>query len=157
MVVISNVIHHVEDPGASLAEMKRVLKSGGYFLINELHRDQLSDAQESHMLHHHLRQEIDNILGISHNQTYHRDDLIRLVNDLELHDRVIVEFSPDDSKARDPENILEFTRKLDDWIGALDGQPEKSNFQERGEVLKNRIKEFGISRPPQMLILGKKL
>jgi len=157
MVVISNALHHVEDPEASLAEMKRVLKSGGHFLVNELLRDELTNAQESHMLHHHLRQEIDNILGISHNQTYHRNDLIRLVNDLELYDRVIVEFSPDDSMARDPENILEFTRKLDNWIRVLDGQPEKSSFRERGEVLKKRIKEFGICRPPQMLILGKKL
>jgi hypothetical protein len=147
----------VVDPAASLVEMKRVLKTGGHFLVNELHRDGLTDAQESHMLHHHLRSEIDNILGISHNQTYHRDDLIKLVNDLDLHDRVIVEFSPDDSMARNPENILEFTRKLDDWIRALDGRPQKSTFLERGEALKNRINEFGISRPPQMLILGKKM
>jgi len=157
MVVISNALHHVEDPEASLAEMKRVLKSGGYFLVNELLRDELTDAQESHMLHHHLRQEIDKILGVNHNPTYHRADLINLVNNVGLQERVIAEFSPDDGMARDSENMLEFTRKLDLWIEALDGHPEKSKFRERGEALKNRIKEFGISRPPQMLILGKKM
>jgi ubiquinone/menaquinone biosynthesis C-methylase UbiE len=157
LVVISNALHHVEDPEASLVEIKRVLKSGGYFLINELHRDYLTDAQESHVLHHHFRQEIDNILGISHNQTFHRDYLIRLVDGLELYDRVIVEFSPDDSKGRDPENIQEFINKLDDWTRMLDGHPERTSFQERVGFLKKRIIEFGISRPPQIAFLGKKL
>jgi 2-polyprenyl-3-methyl-5-hydroxy-6-metoxy-1,4-benzoquinol methylase len=156
MVAISKALHHVEDPQASLHEMKRVLKPDGYFLINEMHRDQLSEAQGSHMMYHHLRSEIDNVLGISHHQTFHRDDLISLVDGLELRDRVIMEFSPDPSNAKDPDHINDFIRKMDEWFLQLDGHPEKEEFYRRAEDLKVRFRKHGIARPPQMVFLGRK-
>jgi ubiquinone/menaquinone biosynthesis C-methylase UbiE len=156
MVAISKALHHLEDPVASLAEMRRVLKTGGYFLINEMHRDQLSDAQESHMLYHHLRSEIDNLSGISHNQTFYRKDLIMMSDKLGLVERTILEFSPDSSRAMDTDNIAEFIAKMDEWIQALKGHPERRRIEERAEDLKERFRKFGISRPPQMLIMGRK-
>ena len=156
MVAISKALHHLEDPVASLAEMRRVLKTGGYFLINEMHRDQLSDAQESHMLYHHLRSEIDNMSGISHNQTFYRKDLIMLSDKLGLAERTILEFSPDGSRAMDIDNIAEFTTKMDGWIQALNEHPERRNIEERAGDLKERFRKLGISRPPQMLIIGRK-
>lgn len=156
LVAISKALHHVEDPEFTLKEMKRVLRSGGYLLINEMHRDQLTDTQESHMLYHHFRSEIDNILGISHNHTFHREDLIRLGNSLELQDRVMLEYSPDASKAKNPANIEEFNSKLDYWMQWLEGHPEKSKYDQRVDALKSRFREYGISRPPQMIIVGKK-
>ncbi len=156
LVAISKALHHVEDPEATLAEMKRVLRVGGQFLINEMHREGLTQAQESHMLYHHLRSEMDNILGISHNHTFHREDLIRLGDRLELKDRVMLEFNPDPAGAKDHENIEEFSRKMDDWIWKLEDYPEKSKFAEKVETLKSRFREHGISRPPQLVILGRK-
>ena len=156
LVVISKALHHVEDPHASLEEMKRVLKTGGYFLINEIHRDQLTDPQESHKLYHHLRSEIDNILGISHNHTFYREDLLKLADSLGLRDRTILEFSPPADRAMDPENISEFIRKMDGWMQWLDGHSERSSFEKRVDDLKDRFMKYGISRPPQLVILGKK-
>jgi len=156
LVAISKALHHVEDPRACLQEMKRVLRQGGYFLINEMHKDELTEAQRSHMLYHHLRSEIDNVLGISHHQTFHRDDLISLVDGLELQDRVIMEFSPDPSNAKDSDHIKDFTRKMDEWFLQLDGHPEKEKFSNRADDLKTRFRKLGIARPPQMVFLGRK-
>ncbi|MFC2098749.1 class I SAM-dependent methyltransferase [Bacteroidota bacterium] len=156
LVVISKALHHVEDPEASLGEMKRVLRAGGYFMINEMHRDQLTDSQESHKLYHHLRSEIDNILGISHNQTFYREDLLKLSDGLGLRERTILEFSPPPDNAKDPENISEFIQKMDGWMHWLDGHSKRSSFEKRVEDLKSRFRKYGISRPPQLVILGKK-
>ena len=156
LVAISKALHHVEDPQASLDEMKRVLKPDGYFLINEMHRDQLTEAQNCHLLYHHLRSEIDNVLGISHHQTFYRDDLISLVDRLELRDPVILEFSPDPSNAKDPDHIMDFILKMDDWFLQLDGHPKKEEFSRRSEDLKIRFRKHGIARPPQMVFLGRK-
>ncbi len=156
MAVISKALHHVEDPAATLGEMKRVLKTGGYLLINEMHRNALTDAQESHMLYHHLRSEIDNALGISHNHTFLREDLLRFGNSLELEDRVIMEFSPDDGLANDPGNVSEFIDKMDGWLENLDGHPEREKFAARIGELKNTFRSQGITRPPQLVILGRK-
>ena len=157
LVAISKALHHVEDPRASLAEMKRVLKSGGYFLVNEMHRDQLTEShQGSHMLYHHLRSEIDNALGISHHRTFYRDDLISLFDELDLRERVIMEFNPDPILAKDPENIEDFIGKMEEWLMQLDAHPEKEVFSRRVEDLKIRFREQGISRPPQLVFLGRK-
>ncbi len=78
-VCISKALHHVENDRQTLDEMKRVLKQGGFFLINEMIRDGLSASQQSHLLYHHLRSEIDQLLGISHNKTYSRSDLLDLI------------------------------------------------------------------------------
>ena len=69
LVSISKALHHVEDDRQTLAEMKRVLKPGGYFLVNEMIRDELSGPQESYLLYHHLRAEIDQLIGVSHHET----------------------------------------------------------------------------------------
>ncbi len=156
LVVISKALHHVENPHASLAEMKRVLKPGGYFLVVEMHRDELSEAQESHMQYHHLRSEIDNALGISHHHTFHRNDIISLVDELQLTNRTITEFSPDESQAKDPEIIREFIRKMDEWLEQLTGHPEKEKFTRKVDELKKEFWINGISRPPQMVFLGQK-
>ena len=156
LVAMSNALHHVENTEATLSEMKRVLKTGGKLLINEMHRDQLTDTQESHMLYHHLRSEIDNVLGISHNLTFHREDLIRLSNNLDLNERVIMEFIPDDGNSGDTDIIAEYIHKIDGWMQQLDGHSEKERFAPRVESLKARFRQYGVSRPPQMLILGRK-
>jgi SAM-dependent methyltransferase len=156
LVAISKALHHVQDPELMLMEMKRVLRKGGYFLINEMHRDQLTDAQQSHVLYHHLRSEVDKLLGISHNHTFRRSDLIRLADGLGLRDRVMVEFSPDPGSAKDPSRIEEFNRKMDGWLTILEGHPAKMKIAARVDTLKERFHQVGICRPPQLVILGKK-
>jgi SAM-dependent methyltransferase len=155
-VAISKALHHVEDPELTLMEMKRVLREGGYFLINEMHRDQLSDAQQSHVLYHHLRSEVDNLLGISHNHTFSRKDLLRLADGLGLRDRVMVEFTPDPGSAKDPARIEEFSRKMDGWLTWLEGHPSKKEIAAGVDTLKGRFLQVGICRPPQLVIFGKK-
>lgn len=156
LVAISQALHHIEDPGLTLGEMKRVLRTGGYLLINEMHCDELTDAESSHMIYHHLRSEIDNYLGIFHNHTFRREDLITLAEGLDLKNRVIAEFNPDTGTAKDPVKIEEFSRKLDYWLPWLEGHPAKEEIAARVESLKNRFRRHGITLAPQLVIFGQK-
>ena len=154
--VISRALHHMENPVRTLEEMHRVLRPGGYLLINEMTREVSTDAQESHLLYHHLRSEIDNALGISHNHTFKKDDLIRLGSGLRLNDMQIHEFIPETEHVGMEENILEFSGKLDAWMEELEGQPRRNEFVRRIEQVRKRIKSHGISRPPQLVIFGRR-
>ena len=46
LVAISNTLHHIEDYGAVLDEMLRVLRPGGYFMVNEMFSDNQNEAQQ---------------------------------------------------------------------------------------------------------------
>jgi len=156
MVVISKALHHVADPVMTLQEMLRVLKPGGWLLVNEMHRDVLSGEQESHMIYHHLRSEIDNALEISHQHTFLRNDLLKFVDELGLNELQIHEFIPDMREAGDEEKYNEFSGKMEGWLQWLDGHPRQDEFTGRIEKVRKHIRQFGIARPPQMVFLGKK-
>ncbi len=156
LICISKALHHVEEPEETLDEMWRLARTGGYLLINEMHRDHLKQAQVSHMQYHHLRSDIDRLLGINHHHTFTRDDLVRLVSRLDLRDRIIAEFEPDDSEAKNQGNIAEFIDKLDRFLRTVKGHPEEERFAERAAGLRERLYEHGISRCPQLVVLGRK-
>ena len=49
VVAISNTLHHIEHYDKVLAEMLRVLKPGGFFILNEMYRDGQDAAQQVHV------------------------------------------------------------------------------------------------------------
>src|SRR5210317_918102 len=48
LVAISMALHHLPDVSKTLAEMQRVVKPGGWIVVNELFSDNLNPAQEVH-------------------------------------------------------------------------------------------------------------
>ena len=155
-VSISKALHHVENDRQTLSEMKRVLKVDGYVLISEMIRDGLTETQQSHLLYHHLRSEIDQLLGISHHNTYMRSDLLDLIDSLGLADLSVNDYTPVGPDPKDPANIDEYIGKMEGWLGELEGHPERENYRNRMAVLAEHIREQGISRPTQIIALGKK-
>ena len=156
LVSISKALHHVEDDRQTLGEMKRVLKPGGYFLVNEMIRDELSGPQESYLLYHHLRAEIDQLIGVSHHETYYRGELLDLVGFVGLQDLTIREFQPEGAAPDDPANIDEFIGRMKSWLDEITGHPQHKNFMHRMAVLEEHIRESGILRPTQVIALGRK-
>ena len=154
LVSISKALHHVEDDRKTLIEMKRVLKQGGFFLINEMIRDGLSASQQSHLHYHHLRAEIDQLLGVNHNRTYLRRDLLDLIHSLGLEDLTIAEFDPEASAYKDPANVDEYIAKMKGWLDDLAGRPEQAEFNRRIEALSDQLRENGIASPTQIFAIG---
>lgn len=78
-VTLSNSLHHIEDLEALFAELKRVCRTDGVLIINEMINDQATTLQENHMLYHHLVSEIDNQLGQYHRNMYSRNELLAII------------------------------------------------------------------------------
>jgi SAM-dependent methyltransferase len=155
-VAISKALHHVENDRLALDEMKRVLKQGGYFLINEMIRDGLTASQQSHLLYHHLRSEIDQLLGVSHNTTYLQSDLLDLIYSVELVDLVVTDYQPEEPAPKDPANVDEYIARMTGWLDEIAGHTERENYSKRMAVLQEHLRENGISKPTQIIALGKK-
>ena len=154
-VCIANSLHHMLDPIPVLDEMQRVLKPGGRFIINEMFRDGLTDAQETHALLHHWWAAVDSAEGIVHNETYTKQELVALAKSTEIgawdfHEVAYLEEGPKDEAT---------IQQLD---GIIDGYIEKAEnlsnggtqLIERGQALRKRVHEIGFHGATALVAIG---
>ena len=83
-VCMSNSMHHMADLPRVLDEVMRVCKPGGYIIFREMYQDGQSETQLTHVLFHHWRAAIDTANGITHHETFTRQQILELSRKLGL-------------------------------------------------------------------------
>ncbi len=150
---ISYALHHVKDPAAVLAEMRRVLRPGGWIIVAEPHTGTTSEAQRTDVLVHGWRARADTLAGVRHNQTFSREVLIALVARLGLQDPEVIDYQPadrDKTAARALEEIAQHRARL---AGA--GGAEATRLRDEGRALEERVRRTGVEAAPALLLLGR--
>jgi ubiquinone/menaquinone biosynthesis C-methylase UbiE len=150
-VSISNSLHHFEDPRAVLDEMKRVLRPGGHLILAEMYRDGQAETQMTHVLLHHWWAAIDRAVGVIHNETYCRADILEMLagwEDLTVHD-----LSETDEDPKSAEILDELDAIINRYIQRAEGHPD---LQARGEDLRKRVHEIGFHGAASLLVVGSK-
>ncbi len=167
-VCISYSIHHLENIDAVLSEMYRVLKPGGYFIMQEMYSDgEQTEAQIADMDIHHLNVKIDTLLGIPHFASLTRQQLRNFITKIGLRDIEVYEsswsikclFCDDANKCQypmRPENIEFLLKQIDDDLDRIREHPSYSELIEDAELIKERVKTYGSSAASLMYIFGKK-
>lgn len=155
LVSLSKGLHHLEYPDVALQEMKRVLKTWGYLVINETYSDGLTESQISHKMYHHLCVEVDKVLGISHFYTYTKKEIIMMLEKLNLYDLKIFEYVENQDDPMNAERIEEQSAKLDSLLEQLGDHEKYDYFYRKVEKLKKRFRKSGFSKTPQLVIIGK--
>jgi 2-polyprenyl-3-methyl-5-hydroxy-6-metoxy-1,4-benzoquinol methylase len=153
-VAISNSLHHMRDLDKVLAEMMRVLKPGGLFLINEMIRDGQSEPQLTHVLLHHWWAEIDTQLGMCHKETYERNEILEIANSLGFKAKDVflhVEAVPN---PKDPEGIHYMNTVIDDYCEKAKALPDFNALELQGGLLRERLRDIGIASATQIIIIG---
>ena len=156
LVSISKGLHHIKDPAIVLKEMKRVLIPGGYLVINEMYSDGLTESQNSQKLYHHLRAEVDNILGIHHFYTFTKKEIINFAERVKLSEMKVYEYIENQNDPLNSDKIKEYSDKLDSWLEQVKEHEKLDYFKDRIRELKERFRKVGITRPPQLVIVGRK-
>lgn len=152
---LSNTMHHIEDYDAVIREMIRVLRPGGYLIINEMYSDSsMNAAQETHFAQHTLEAKLDMIAGDYQVPTWSRAELIEKLSkfdlaDVQTHD---LEESPEmDAK------LGEKTAKLDAMVDKIaSGRPDHDELMAEAHRVQQMKKEHGIKRCPQLIYIGRK-
>ncbi len=170
-VCISFSLHHLSETDKVLAEMKRVLKSGGYFIVQEPFCDgEQTEAQKTDILQHHWDAKIDSLLGVTHNKTFTKQKIRDVVNNLKLEEVEVFEsthyvkclFCDDKFECEDPKNenvVNQCIEEIDDNLCRLKEHPDlkmQNCLKEEGEKLKERIKKFGSAEASHLFFIGKK-
>lgn len=153
-VSITNSLHHLRNIEQSMAEMKRVLRLGGMFLIFEMFDDNQSERQMSHVLLHHWWAEIDRLTGQLHNETFTKNQLIDIAEQIGLKKLDFVEL--DDNEPVDEIAIERIKITIDDYIERLKSMPNNKALLERGHQLLQRIADIGFSWATSLCTIGYK-
>ena len=167
-VCISYSIHHLENIDTVLAEMYRVLKPGGNFIIQELYSDgEQTEAQRVDKEVHDLNVKIDTILGIPHFEALTRQSLKDHVNKIGLSAVEIYEsswgvkclFCKEAQDCEDPlreENIDFAIKDIDTDLARIIDHPSYDELKKEGESVKERVKVRGRSEASVMYFFGRK-
>jgi hypothetical protein len=136
--------------------MKRVLKPGGLFIICEMHRDGISEAQFNAIRIHHWAAGVDSALGTVHDRTYARQEILDFIDELNLHGVIVRDFPHTDSNPMDDEAIKSVESYLDCYKGRAGVIPCGEVFIQQGEELRQSLHTKGFQREPLLVIIGHK-
>ncbi|WP_066504648.1 class I SAM-dependent methyltransferase [Abyssisolibacter fermentans] len=158
-VCLSNAIHELEDINKVLVEIKRVLKSGGLLIVNEMFCDNLSDKQMSHVLIHHFGARLDRLRGNCHNETFKKEEILDIVKGLNMeilncfeyntHEDQLLEDEEDDDVERITDSIGKKVKQFED-------NPEYEDLEQNLREIKKYIKNNGIFGATELMIVVRK-
>ena len=168
LVNIANSLHHMQYLNKTLSEMKRVLKKGGSFLIQEMFCDgNQTEAQKCDIATHEFGAEIDRFIGIYHRDVFTKDEILNILSQIGLDDLEILESSrypkclkcPEMYDCEDPKNpeIINSTlEEIDKVLEKVKEHKEYAEFREKAETIKQDIKKHGMSSASILFCIGKK-
>lgn len=155
-VSISVSLHHMTSIQGVLEEMKRVLKSGGRFIVSEMYRDARTEPEVTSISLHQWAAEIDTALGHVHNNVMTRREILDRFATLDLRDVERHDCTDDDSDPMDPET-KEHIEGVIEQVSKRAAESERhEEFAERAEELLRRLHEVGAVGQPRLLLIGEK-
>jgi len=152
-VGISNSLHHVEHLEQTFKEMRRVIRRGGYILVNEMFCDGQNEQQMTFVHLHHWRAEIDRLTGNVHKETLPKKEIIAIFKQFGLIE--IEYFQHRNTTFDDQFNPDKFAEWHKSYVEHIRNLPEYETFKASGAKLIKRIHAAGLEFPTQMLCVGK--
>lgn len=170
-VCISNSLHHLERAVDVVAEMFRVLRQGGTFILQEMFSDgKQTSAQMTDIQTHHWAGRVDTLLGTYHRWTLTREEIGSVLEPLDLQDVKVFETTrnikcltcEDRFKCEDPldpEIVTTEVKEIMDDLKRLEVFPDRKQadiLSEEGGALMDRVKDTGVSPASTMFVMGRK-
>jgi hypothetical protein len=121
-----------------------------------MYRDHQTDAQLTHVYLHHWWAEIDTALGVTHNETYTRQQIEEIaaslgLQNLALHDYAELERDPKDAATLD---VLD--KRIEQTLARAQTVPNAGGLQQRGTELRERIHSIGFHSATILIAVGTK-
>lgn len=151
---ISMVLHHLSDVQQTLTEMKRVVKPGGWLIVNELFSDDQNPAQEVHKQMHHFRSMIDRMNGITHNEAFSRKQIVDQIETAGLKIELKFEFSNPATTVPSEEEISERKSKLWSALETIKGRKEYEELAAKIPPIEEALDKYGFEMSTRLVCVA---
>lgn len=151
---VSMALHHLPDIQKSLAEMQRVVKPGGWIIINELFSDNLNQAQEVHKMYHHFKSKIDRLLNVSHNETFKKEEILEMIKDAGIEIRFYFEFKTKTNLVETPDELESRVKNMDEMLNMVKDFPEYKELKPRIAQFRAKAKKYGFQLATKVVVVG---
>lgn len=157
VVALSNALHHLENIEQTLNEMERVVKPGGWLLINEISNGELTPAQENQRMLHHFKSFVDRLHGITHRPTWTSDEILEIVVQNKLD--VVDSFLHLRMKTVNREELFldDKYQQMASLLEELQGRPEFDQTKDQLPLFRERLAKHGFQTAPQLMVIGQAL
>jgi SAM-dependent methyltransferase len=153
VVSISNSLHHLPNPCKTLAEMVRILRPGGFFILYEMYTDNQTPEQQTHTLLHQWWGKVDTASGICHRSPYTREELIELIKCSELDNWQLVDDVDLSGDPFDPETLSIINKNVDNYLA----KTKDAALINEGANLRQRLQTVGFQSATELFALGVKI
>lgn len=154
VVCIANSLHHMADLPTVLSEMQRVLKPDGHLVISEMYRDNQTEAQLTHVKLHHWWGDVDRTMGVPHNETYTRQQIVDLVGGLNLCDVAFYDYADLDADPKAEETVQYLDKAIDMYMQRAESASNKDALRQHGEMLRERVHRVGYHSATTLIAVG---
>jgi ubiquinone/menaquinone biosynthesis C-methylase UbiE len=156
VVSISMALHHLPEIEKSFLEIKRVVKPDGWIIISELFSDNLNPAQEVHKMFHHFRSKTHRILGVSHNETFKKGKIIKMIEDAGIKINFHFEFDAGGDFILNNEELESRVEKMKGMLESVKGYPEYKLLKPQIKEFGEKAAKFGFQPATRVVVVGRK-
>ena len=150
-ISVSNALHHLEDVGEVLKNVRNILNDDGAVIVNEMHCDNLTPSQQTQHDQHKFLADLHRAGGEHHRETWSRSEILSFAANAGLRVQHRYENTNEDAPiTKEPERMVERARDAIERAYP-DGAPD-TVIVER-DRLAARSSEIGSSSPPQMTLV----
>ena len=154
VAAISMALHHLSDIGTAMSEMERVVKPGGWIIVNELVSDDLNAAQQVHKMLHHLRSKIDRMIGETHNKTFTKAEVEEMVKAAGINIMLRFEDPKSETLEMGTSEIEAKIEKLVQHIEKISGTPEYHSMKPKIEEFRKAAMQHGFQQATRIVLVG---
>ena len=151
---ISMALHHLPDIQSALMEMQRVIKPGGWIIVNELFSDNLNPAQEVHKMFHHFRSLIDRLTGTFHQETFQKEQILQLVKAAGIQIQLSFEDNTQTNVLTKEGELEMRVEKMKQHLEKIKGRPEYETLKPEIDKFRERALKYGFQPATRVVVIG---